>query len=51
MDFTAAKILGSQDGGPGRAGGQKIKNQHMGDGRHVDLFFRRNVTRKSVLYD
>ena len=38
MDFTAAKILGSQDGGPGRAGGQKIENHHMGDSRHVDMF-------------
>ena len=40
LDSTAAKIVRSQDGGPGRAGGQKIENQHMGDSRHVDMFFR-----------
>ena len=40
IDSTAAKIVRSQDSGPGRAGGQKIENQHMGDCRHIDMFSR-----------
>ena len=40
MDSTAAKIVRSQDGGPGRAGGQKIENHHMGDCTNVDMFSR-----------
>ena len=40
MDSTAAKIVRSQDSGPGRAGGQKIENHHMGDYRHMDMFSR-----------
>ena len=40
MDSTAAKIVRSQDSGPGRAGGQKIENRHMGDCRNVDMFSR-----------
>ena len=40
MDSTAAKIVRSKDGGPGRAGAQKMENHHMGDSRHVDMFFR-----------
>ena len=40
MDSTAAKIVRSQDSGPGRAGGQKIENHYMGDCTNVDMFFR-----------
>ena len=40
IDSTAAKIVRSQDSGPGRAGGQKIENHHMGDCRHTDMFSR-----------
>ena len=40
MDSTSAKTVHSQDGGPGRAGSQKIENHHMGDSRHVDMFSR-----------
>ena len=40
MDSTAAKIVRSQEGGPGRAGGQKIENHHMGDCTNVDMFSR-----------
>ena len=40
MDSPAAKIVRSQDGGQGGAGGQKIENHHMGHCRHVDMFFR-----------
>ena len=51
MDSTAAKIVRSQDGGPGRAGGQKIENHHMGECRHADMFFGQKFTRKSDLHD
>ena len=40
MDSTAVRILRSQDGGPGPAGGQKIENDHMVDCSHVNLFSR-----------
>ena len=40
MDSTAAKIVRSQEGGPGRAGGQKIENHPMGDCTNVDMFSR-----------
>ena len=40
MDSSAVKILRSQDGGLGRAGGQKIENHHMVDCSHLDMFFR-----------
>ena len=40
MDSTAAKIVRSQDSGPGRAGGQKIENHHMGDCTNVDMLSR-----------
>ena len=40
MDSTTAKIVRSQDSGPGRAGGEKIQNHHMGDCTNVDMFSR-----------
>ena len=40
MDSDEDKIVRSQDGGPGAAGGQKIENAIMGDSRHVGMFFR-----------
>ena len=40
MDSIAAKIVPTQDGGPGRAGGQKMENHHMGDCTYVDMFSR-----------
>ena len=40
MNSTAAKIVRSREGGPGRAGGQKIENHHMGDYIHIDRFSR-----------
>ena len=39
MDSPAAKIVGTQDGGQGGAGGQKIENHHMGHCRHIDMFY------------
>ena len=40
MDSTAAKIVRSQEGGPGRAGGQKIENHQLGDCTNDDMFSR-----------
>ena len=40
MDTTAARIVHNQEGGPGRAGGKKIENHHMGDCPNVDMFPR-----------
>ena len=40
MVSNAAKIVRSQEGGTGRAGGQKIENHHMGDCINVDMFSR-----------
>ena len=40
MDSTAAKIVRSQEGGPGRAGGQKIENHKLGDCTNDDMFPR-----------
>ena len=40
MDSTAAKIVRSQEGGPGRAGGPKIEDRHIGDCTNVHMFSR-----------
>ena len=40
MDSTPAKIVRSQDSGPGQAGSKKMENHHVGDCTNVDMFSR-----------
>ena len=49
-EACSAKVVRRQDGGPGRAGGQKIENHHIGDDRPVDMFSRTEDPRKIILY-